>query len=53
MRRPEARRERMGLLRQVSSILAGVLLAPVAVLATLVEVVSRRGGIVYVEARVV
>lgn len=53
MRRPEARKEPMSRFRQLASIAAGVLLAPVAVAATLVEVVSRRGGIVYVEARVV
>ncbi len=51
MRRPDARKEPMSRVRQLVTIAAGVVLAPIAVASTAVEVVSRRAGIVYVEAR--
>lgn len=51
LRRPEAQSSRLGPVRRLASIAGGVVLLPVAVAASAVEVVMRRGGTVYVEAR--
>jgi SAM-dependent methyltransferase len=51
LRRPEARIERLSPLTRALSIAAGVLLLPVAAVCAAVEVMMRRGGTVYVEAR--
>jgi len=51
MRKPEARKHPMTRAQQILAIAAGVALAPVAILGTLVEAASGRGGIVYVEAQ--
>lgn len=51
IRRPEARSAPMGKGQRLFAIALGVLLLPVAVLASAVEVAVRRGGTVYVEAR--
>jgi SAM-dependent methyltransferase len=51
IRSPEARTVPMSAPRRALTLLAGAVVAPVAVLATVVEVVTRRGGSVYVEAR--
>lgn len=50
IRIPEARASEMRLLRRSVTFAAAVLLAPVALLATCLEVAARRGGTVYVEA---
>ena len=51
LRRPEARNREMSRVQQLTSIAAGVLLVPFAILGTAVEVAARRGGNVYVQAR--
>jgi Methyltransferase domain len=51
IRRPEARFAPVGPGRRVATLAFAVLLAPVAVAASAVEVAARRGGTVYVEAR--
>ncbi len=51
IRRPEARSLPMSGRRRVGALGAGVMLFPVAALATATEVATRRGGTVYVEAR--
>ena len=51
IRRPEARSRPMSPVRRGAALGAGVLLFPVAVLATAVEVLARRGGTIYMEAR--
>jgi methyltransferase family protein len=51
IRRPAARRERVSGWGRVATLAAGTLLAPVAALATVVEIAAGRGGTVYVEAR--
>ena len=51
IRRPEARSRPMPGRRRALTLGAGVVLLPVAALATITEVAARRGGTVYVEAR--
>jgi SAM-dependent methyltransferase len=51
LRRPEARIERLSPLSRALSIVAGVVLLPVAAVCAAAEVMMRRGGTVYVEAR--
>jgi hypothetical protein len=51
IRSPAARTAPMSGPRRALTLLAGAIVAPVAVIATVVEVASRRGGSVYVEAR--
>ncbi|HET6832085.1 MAG TPA: class I SAM-dependent methyltransferase [Solirubrobacterales bacterium] len=51
MRRPEARSAPMGSGRRAASILAGVVMLPVAAACSGVEIARRRGGTIYVEAR--
>lgn len=51
LRRPEARIEPMSAARRLLSIVAGVVLLPFAAAGALAEVVLRRGGTVYVEAK--
>jgi SAM-dependent methyltransferase len=53
MRRPEARVAPMGKGRRAASILAGVVMLPAAAACSVVEIAQRRGGTVYVEARLV
>ena len=53
MRRPEARVAPMSPGRRAASILAGVVMLPAAAACSVVEVAQRRGGTVYVEARLV
>jgi len=51
IRRPEARIAPMGTGRRTASILAGVVMLPFATACSIVEILTRRGGTVYVEAR--
>jgi SAM-dependent methyltransferase len=51
LRRPQARAEPLGRARRGAILAAAVVLAPLALGATAVEVALRRGGSVYVEAR--
>ena len=51
LRLPEAREQRLSPLRRALSIAAGVVLLPLAAVAAAVELLLRRGGTVYVEAR--
>jgi SAM-dependent methyltransferase len=51
IRRPAARITPMGPLRRAASILAGVVMLPVAAACSIVEIARRRGGTIYVEAR--
>lgn len=51
MRRPEARSAPMGPARRAATILAGVVMLPVAAACSVVEIARRRGGTIYVEAR--
>jgi hypothetical protein len=51
IRRPTARAEPMPATRRLLALAAAVALLPAAALATAVEVLARRGGTVYVEAR--
>jgi SAM-dependent methyltransferase len=51
IRRPEARFSPLSGWRRVAALLLGVLLLPLALVATAAEVVARRGGTVYIEAR--
>ena len=51
IRRPEARRQGRGAWPRPLTLLAGTLLAPAAIVLTLIEVLLGRGGTVYVEAR--
>lgn len=51
LRRPDARSTRLSPARRLASVAAGVVLLPVAAAASAVEIVMRRGGTVYVEAR--
>lgn len=51
IRRPEARRTRMGPRRRLAALGAAVVLLPVAAVLAAAEVAARRGGTVYVEAR--
>jgi SAM-dependent methyltransferase len=51
IRRPDARSAPLTSRRWAFALAAGTALLPVAALATVVEVVARRGGTVYVEAR--
>ena len=51
IRRPEARFRPLSAGRRLTALLAAVLLLPLALAATAVEVLARRGGTVYVEAR--
>jgi SAM-dependent methyltransferase len=51
IRSPAARAEPMAARRRGIALAAGALLAPFAVLAAAAEILSRRGGTVYVEAR--
>lgn len=51
IRRPPARSAPMAATRRCSVLFAAVLLLPVAAIASLLEVALRRGGTVYVEAR--
>jgi SAM-dependent methyltransferase len=53
IRRPEARFSTLSGWRRVAALLVGVLLLPLALVATAAEVAARRGGTVYVEARLV
>ena len=53
IRRPEAREEPMSGLARGFALLAAALLLPVALLCAAVEAACRRGGTVYVEARLV
>ena len=53
VRRPDARIAPMGRLRRTASIVAGVVMLPVAVACSAYEVARRRAGTVYVEARLV
>jgi SAM-dependent methyltransferase len=52
IRRPEARFRPLSGRRRPAVLLAAILLLPLALLATGIEVAARRGGTVYVEARV-
>jgi SAM-dependent methyltransferase len=51
IRRPEARSERLSPARRLLSVLAGVVLLPLAAACAAVEIALRRGGTVYVEGR--
>ena len=51
IRRPDARRRQQSSLRRMTTLAAGALLSPVAALAAAVEIATRAGGTVYVEAR--
>lgn len=51
IRRPEARFQRLSTARRLAALLAAALLLPLALTATAVEVLMRRGGSVYVEAK--
>jgi len=51
IRRPAARQEQLSRPARIAALAAGALLAPVAALATFVEVAARCSGTVYVEAR--
>jgi hypothetical protein len=51
LRRPEARRRSLSASGRTTTLLAGIVLAPVAAAAGAVEIAARRGGSVYVEAR--
>jgi len=51
IRQPAARSRRLSPGRRAATLLAGTALLPAALLATAVEVVARRSGTVYVEAR--
>jgi SAM-dependent methyltransferase len=51
IRRPEARAAPLGAAQRATALLIGSLLWPVAALGAAVEVATRRGGTVYVEAR--
>jgi hypothetical protein len=51
IRRPEARSRPLSAGRRLATLLAAVLLLPLALAATAVEVLVRRSGTVYVEAR--
>jgi SAM-dependent methyltransferase len=51
IRRPEARSRPLSGGRRLALLLAAILLTPLALAATAIEVVLRRGGTVYVEAR--
>jgi SAM-dependent methyltransferase len=51
IRRPAARREQLTGWSRIATLLTGTLLAPVAAVASLVEVAVARGGTVYLEAR--
>jgi hypothetical protein len=51
IRRPAARQEELSRSARMAALAMGVLMAPVAALATFIEVAAGRGGIVYVEAR--
>jgi SAM-dependent methyltransferase len=51
IRRPEARSAPLTGRRRALALVAGTAVLPVAALATVVEVMARRGGTVYVEAR--
>lgn len=51
LRRPEARSERLPASRRLLSVLAGVVLLPIAAACAAVEVAMRRSGTVYVEGR--
>jgi len=51
VRRPDARIAPMSRLRRTASIVAGVVMLPVAVACSAYEVARRRAGTVYVEAR--
>jgi SAM-dependent methyltransferase len=53
IRRPEARFKPLSSGSRLAALLAGVLLLPLALAATAIEVLARRGGTVYVEARAV
>lgn len=52
IRRPPARSREMGRAARIGALAAAAALFPVAILATATEAVTRRGGTVYVEARV-
>lgn len=51
IRRPEARSRPLSGARRLALLLAAILLTPLALVATAIEVALRRGGSVYVEAR--
>jgi hypothetical protein len=51
LRQPEARWEDMGSSRRAAILLAAVALAPLAAIMSLLEIITRRAGTVYVEAR--
>ena len=51
IRRPEARRRPLSAHRRAGMLTGAVLLLPIAVLCALAEIVARRGGTIYVEAR--
>lgn len=51
IRRPAARSRRLGGRRRVATLLAGVAVAPAAIVLVAAEVLGRRGGTVLVEAR--
>ena len=51
IRRPEARRQKRSAWPRAATLAAGALLAPIAIVAAAVEIAVRRGGTVYVEAR--
>lgn len=51
IRRPEARRRPLPAHRRVGVLAAAAILLPVAVLCALAEILARRGGTIYVEAR--
>lgn len=53
IRRPDARLRPLSVGRRAAALLAAVVLLPVALVATAVEVIAHRGGTVYVEARAV
>lgn len=53
LRRRPARRIEMGPLRRTASIVAGILLAPVAVVCAATELIRGRSGTIYVEGRLV
>ena len=52
IRKPEARSAPMGRSERLIALTTGALLLPIAALASLLEIALRRGGTVYVEARV-
>jgi SAM-dependent methyltransferase len=51
IRRPQARSRALSLTRRTATLVAGAALLPLALLATAVEVATRRSGTMYVEAR--